>query len=683
MKTITFLIGMPGSGKSSWLKEKRLEHLAVNPDSIRYTLGGLTNNSNGLAQINHTFEKEVWRLTFESIERRIKAGGDIFFDATNLDLKSYNKLKNIIKQYKYSVYYKLFETENLEEDIKNNKDRGNNKISTSILEKMRVKYDNLKIPKRFREYNISFRKIEYTNFDKYSEIFIIGDIHGNYDPLENFLDNYLNTEALYIFVGDYIDRGPRNGDVVNKLMEINKNYNCQFLEGNHERWLERWARDKGEIRSHVFNNYTKYDLDKVCDKSEVLEFTKKLVPYSTFSYNQQKYIVSHAGVATTDILDYTSEDMIKGVGNYIELKKIYKSFSSSSKETNMAINIHGHRNINNLPIIVDDYNINLEGEVFKDGYLRVVQLIDNDILPLKFKSDYNFFEANLIDNMRQSSDIKEKVFGHISSFNFTKDTFYNKRWNSIVNKARGLFINNITGEVLARSWDKFFNYTELEETKLSNLKNTLKYPINVFHKYNGSLGIVSYDSYDDEVKYFSKSTPEGEFAERVKKNLYYLDEKIKKISKNLNVSLIFEILEPILDPHTIKYDKPKVVLLDAIHNEMSYSKLPYDKLEEISKELGVELKKIEKIIYNNKHLEEFLGKDTSKVKFEGYVFEDNKGYLFKLKTEYYNKNKLITLINEFEKSWLKSFNYKDMSTEEIRGRYKALREKQKNNRLTE
>jgi len=38
-----------------------------------------------------------------------------------------------------------------------------------------------------------------------------------------------------VFVGDYIDRGPRSREVVDYL--LNRPYRCIFLLGNHERML--------------------------------------------------------------------------------------------------------------------------------------------------------------------------------------------------------------------------------------------------------------------------------------------------------------------------------------------------------------------------------------------------------------------------------------------------------------
>lgn len=675
MRTIVFLVGMPGSGKSTWIKNNNLNGYVVNPDSIRVMLGGYINSIEGELKVNMLKDKKVWKLVFEIILDRMRDGGDIYLDATNLDSKSMSKLKNDIKKYKYSAYYKLFKTKDLNEDIRNNNIRPiHQKVPEEVLTRMRVKYDNMTIPKWIRPYDITKHAISYPSLNHIQNIYVIGDIHGNYKPLMNFLNSHLDKESLYIFVGDYIDRGPSNGLVVNKLMEIQKSHNCIFLEGNHERWLERWSKGRGEIRSDVFKKYTIPDLEKVCDVNKVKVFTKSLVPYYTFSYNNDNYIISHTGVATKDISTYSSEDMIKGVGYYTQLKELYNSFNNSQIDCkDNYINVHGHRNLDNLPIKIDNNNYNLEGEVFKEGYMRAIKINSSGITPLKFKSDYNFFTESLIDKMRDSKDIIENVFDHMSSFKFTRNAFYKGNWNDTIIRARGFFINNINNSVIARSYNKFFNINELEETQAGNLANTFTYPVVGYHKYNGSLGIISYDNHINKLRYLSKSTPNGEFADRVREKLIYLEDKLIDISKKYKASLVFEIIDPENDPHIINYKESRIILLDVIYNSFSYNKVDYEELKKIGKYLDIEVKKIEFILSNKKLFYQFINSNTSDNPIEGYVLEDSNNYLVKYKTEYYSKIKYLKMLSTYNEEWLKTINHKDLSSDEIREQYEEYK----------
>lgn len=65
-------------------------------------------------------------------------------------------------------------------------------------------------------------------------------------------------------------------------------------------------------------------------------------------------------------------------------------------------------------------------------------------------------------------------------------------------KARGLFINRNTNEIVSRSYNKFFNIEERLTTKMHVLVNTLRFPVTVYDKANGFLGTVGYNSETDE-----------------------------------------------------------------------------------------------------------------------------------------------------------------------------------------
>ena len=70
---------------------------------------------------------------------------------------------------------------------------------------------------------------------------------------------FLNPKAYYIFLGDYIDRGTQNAKVVQFLLGIMDLPNVCLLEGNHERWLYKWGKEKLDINE--FSTFTLKDLE--------------------------------------------------------------------------------------------------------------------------------------------------------------------------------------------------------------------------------------------------------------------------------------------------------------------------------------------------------------------------------------------------------------------------------------
>jgi serine/threonine protein phosphatase 1 len=82
--------------------------------------------------------------------------------------------------------------------------------------------------------------------EKNNKIWCISDIHGCYDEMmalyKQLLKNGANPEKdIFIFLGDYIDRGPDSKKVVGQLVKWHKKYpHWVFLFGNHEDLFLDW-----------------------------------------------------------------------------------------------------------------------------------------------------------------------------------------------------------------------------------------------------------------------------------------------------------------------------------------------------------------------------------------------------------------------------------------------------------
>ncbi|MGV1098195.1 metallophosphoesterase family protein [Thiovibrio sp. JS02] len=78
--------------------------------------------------------------------------------------------------------------------------------------------------------------------------FVIGDIHGCHSPLRRLL---ARTEAVpardrFIFLGDYVNRGPNSKEVIDELIQLQGNFpDTIFLKGNHEVMLLDYLNGRG------------------------------------------------------------------------------------------------------------------------------------------------------------------------------------------------------------------------------------------------------------------------------------------------------------------------------------------------------------------------------------------------------------------------------------------------------
>ena len=100
--------------------------------------------------------------------------------------------------------------------------------------------------------------------EKISETIIaIGDIHGCAKTLEAMITRLqAYPEATFVFLGDYIDRGPDSYSVIEQLQGFSSTYSCHFLRGNHEQMmLDCFYEDQSEHWDQWFLNGGKQTMD--------------------------------------------------------------------------------------------------------------------------------------------------------------------------------------------------------------------------------------------------------------------------------------------------------------------------------------------------------------------------------------------------------------------------------------
>ena len=82
----------------------------------------------------------------------------------------------------------------------------------------------------------------------------ITDIQGELEKLESVLSKIdIRPDDIFVFMGDYIDRGPDSKGVVEKVIEISEQYKTITLMGSHEYALLHAKQD--EYYNFLFWNY--------------------------------------------------------------------------------------------------------------------------------------------------------------------------------------------------------------------------------------------------------------------------------------------------------------------------------------------------------------------------------------------------------------------------------------------
>lgn len=667
MRVLLLLRGSAGCGKSTWIKENGLKPYTLSADDIRLLCQSPVLQPNGTLGISQNNDNTTWKILFNLLETRMQRGDFTVIDATNSKTSEMTKYKEMCDTYRYRIFCVDFTDIPIEEVKRRNIEREEIKrVPEEAIDKMYSRFETQKIPSGItvikpNELNKIWMRL--FNLSNYKKIHHIGDIHGCYTVLRNYLNSEggIKDDEFYIFTGDYVDRGVENAEVVKFLISIKDKKNVFMLEGNHEKWLWMYANDC-VAKSKEFELITKPQLVAAnINKKDIRQLYRKFGQCAYYQYGDNVYFITHAGLSNLpdNITTIATDQMINGVGSYNDFEKIADAWINNTPDN--YFQIHGHRNTKSLPIMINDRVCNLEGKVEFGGHLRIVQLDSNGLHPIEIKNDIykapetkvakealvNSPIADIIIALRNNRYIKETVYGNISSFNFTNQAFYDKVWNDITTKARGLYIDTVKGRVVARAYDKFFNINEHPETKFDMLQHKLQFPVKAYVKENGFLGIVSYDEYNDDLFITSKSNPESEFAGWLKDMLYKEISteniiKLKDYIKENNVSFVFECVDMKNDPHIIEYSQNELILLDIVYNDMMFSKYSYEELCNIAAEFGLKHKEKAYEIANWQDFfdwyyevldENYKYNDRD---IEGFVIEDSAGYMVKLKLSYYN-----------------------------------------------
>ena len=665
MRTLLLLRGTQASGKSTWVVENNLEPYTLSADKIRLNIANPVLNEDGSIEISQKYNKLTWELLYRYLEMRMENGDFTIIDATHSDIKLMNKYRDLANTYKYTIYYLEFDTP-LEECLKRNRERiGYKYVPEKVIERTWETIKNKeKLPSIFKKINSIDEIINFytANVNEYKKVIIIGDIHSCAEPLKEVLKDF-SEENLYVFVGDYFDRGIQAVETFKIMLDLLEKSNVILIEGNHENnSVKKFINDE-EKYTKSFDETTlqpllkEFELDYI--KSSLKKIYKRLRQCYAFEFRGKKFLCTHGGLPLVPKLALVSaREMIKGVGKYeTEIGEIY-SENYKKGLCQDFIQVHGHRGIND-----GEYSYCLEGRVEFGGELKILT-IDNDgnIEKYGIKNDvYNrglklpmsggrekveFNTANkLINEMIEHKFITVKECDYnLISLNFNREAFNKKKWNDLTIKARGLFVDRDSGEVKIRSYNKFFNFGE-RHVNLGYLNKYATYPIRVFKKYNGFLGLASV--VNNEVVLTSKSVTSGKYKDIFQSIWDKVENEVKELLKQTmlenNCTVVFEVVSPEYDPHIIKYDKEHLYLLDFIENKLDIDTHNIDlefsenlmKKVEFSSDL---LTKKEELIRleNYEDLYNFLHEKTMSLeKFEGYVLCDNSGLMFKFKLPYY------------------------------------------------
>lgn len=222
----------------------------------------------------------------------------------------------------------------------------------------------------------------------------IGDIHGCFDQMKQLIEDVRSRYEVnkWVFLGDYIDRGPDSKKVLDFLMdrerkEIIKDYYI-FLKGNHEEMMQfnehYWSYNGGNetLKSFEVDNWHRIP-------KEYIGWIEKLDYY----HDDGLRFFVHAGV-TQKPPQHTSRN---------EMLWVRGSFLTSTKDWGRLI-VHGHTPTYGKPQATP-YRINLDTGCVFGQKLTAAVFVDYQVQPIEFiqvdgpkddEQDYSFKNIPMI-----------------------------------------------------------------------------------------------------------------------------------------------------------------------------------------------------------------------------------------------------------------------------------------------
>ena len=169
--------------------------------------------------------------------------------------------------------------------------------------------------------------------------YAIGDIHGSLDKLQRLMlrceQNAAGRPFKYVFLGDYIDRGPQSAGVIACLIDLQARLGDRLiaLKGNHEAMavsavdgtapLRLWFAQGGAATLESYGNVRPTELPSLH-----LDWLRSL----RLSYDDGRRFFVHAGVDPEKPLDLQDEQ---------HLLWIREPFLSDGRDYGRLV-VHGH-----------------------------------------------------------------------------------------------------------------------------------------------------------------------------------------------------------------------------------------------------------------------------------------------------------------------------------------------------
>lgn len=321
--SLVVLVGVSGSGKSSFARKHFLPTEVVSSDQCRALV---SDNENNMAATSDAFE-----LVHFIAAKRLAAGKLTVIDATNVQLEARKPLVALARQYHALPVAVVLD---LPEQVcqERNRERADRSFGSHVIRQQRSQlrrsYKSLKregfrhVWKLLDEQEVNAATVERVPLwndksDVTGPFDIIGDVHGCYDELVTLLgrlgyqpgsvDDGAMTGPVFthphgrtaVFLGDFVDRGPKVVDTIRLVHNMVKRESAFCVPGNHDIKLMRKLMGKDiRIVHGLGESLRQIACLPAAVRTEFEERTRGFIDslVSHYLLDAGKLVVAHAGL---------------------------------------------------------------------------------------------------------------------------------------------------------------------------------------------------------------------------------------------------------------------------------------------------------------------------------------------------------------------------------------------------
>ncbi|WNJ18734.1 polynucleotide kinase-phosphatase [Pontibacter sp. G13] len=314
--SLVLLIGPSGAGKSTFARQWFKLTEVVSSDRCRAMISDDENDK--------LVSDEAFELLHQIVSKRLKIGKLTVVDATNVQAESRKSLIQLAKSFHCQVVAIMLDVP-LPVCLERNRQRTDRRISKGAIRwqrnQMRQSFRGLKkegfrkvirltgvaeiesLKQIVREALVVRRPELRGPFD------VIGDVHGCYAELTEllaklgyeFTSRNDRPHAMHpegrtaVFVGDLVDRGPQNVEVLKLVMNMVDARTALCVPGNHDDKLKRKLQGKDVQLQHGLEvTWAEFEQQEADFHREVHDFIYRLPLH--YVLDDGKLVVSHAGI---------------------------------------------------------------------------------------------------------------------------------------------------------------------------------------------------------------------------------------------------------------------------------------------------------------------------------------------------------------------------------------------------